>query len=65
MAVIPTRDFTENKYLVFATAKGLVKKTEFTDLQHADPRRRDHRDQDPRRRRAGRRSASPRATTTS
>jgi DNA gyrase subunit A len=30
MAVIPTRDFQENKYLVFATAKGLVKKTEFT-----------------------------------
>ena len=29
MAVIPTRDFTENKYLAFATAKGLVKKTEF------------------------------------
>jgi DNA gyrase subunit A len=29
-AVIPTRDFSENKYLVFATAKGLVKKTEFT-----------------------------------
>jgi DNA gyrase subunit A len=29
MAVIPTRDFKENKYLVFATAKGLVKKTEF------------------------------------
>jgi DNA gyrase subunit A len=29
-AVIPTRDFTENKYLVFATAQGLVKKTEFT-----------------------------------
>src|SRR4029077_17329219 len=29
-AVIPTRDFTENKYLVFATARGLVKKTEFT-----------------------------------
>jgi DNA gyrase subunit A len=28
-AVIPTRDFTENKFLVFATAKGLVKKTEF------------------------------------
>ncbi len=28
-AVIPTRDFSENKYLVFATAKGLVKKTEF------------------------------------
>ena len=30
MAVIPTRDFTEDKYLAFATAKGLVKKTEFT-----------------------------------
>ncbi len=29
-AVIPTRDFTENRYLVFATAQGLVKKTEFT-----------------------------------
>jgi DNA gyrase subunit A len=30
MAVIPTRDFAEGKYLAFATAKGLVKKTEFT-----------------------------------
>ena len=29
MAVIPTRDFSENKFLAFATAKGLVKKTEF------------------------------------
>ena len=29
MAVIPTRDFNENKYLVFATADGLIKKTEF------------------------------------
>ena len=29
MAVIPTRDFKEGKYLAFATAKGLVKKTEF------------------------------------
>ncbi len=28
-AVIPTRDFGEDKYLVFATAQGLVKKTEF------------------------------------
>jgi DNA gyrase subunit A len=28
-AVIPTRDFSENRYLVFATAQGLVKKTEF------------------------------------
>jgi DNA gyrase subunit A len=31
MAVKPTRDFSEGKYLVFATAKGMVKKTEFTD----------------------------------
>jgi DNA gyrase subunit A len=31
MAVIPTRDFKENKYLAFATANGLVKKTEFSD----------------------------------
>ncbi|MCW2978326.1 MAG: gyrase, subunit, partial [Solirubrobacterales bacterium] len=29
MAVIPTRDFKENRYLVFATSDGLVKKTEF------------------------------------
>jgi DNA gyrase subunit A len=29
MAVKPTRDFSEGKYLVFVTAKGLVKKTEF------------------------------------
>jgi DNA gyrase subunit A len=28
-AVIATRDFTESKYLVFATRKGMVKKTEF------------------------------------
>jgi DNA gyrase subunit A len=31
MAVIPTRDFKENKFLVFATAKGQIKKTEFID----------------------------------
>jgi DNA gyrase subunit A len=30
MAVKPTRDFSEGKFLVFATAKGLVKKTEFS-----------------------------------
>jgi DNA gyrase subunit A len=30
MAVIPTRDFKEAKYLAFATANGLVKKTEFS-----------------------------------
>jgi DNA gyrase subunit A len=29
MAVIPTRDFKEGRYLVFATARGMVKKTEF------------------------------------
>ena len=29
MAVNPTREFKEGKYLAFATAKGLVKKTEF------------------------------------
>ncbi len=29
MAVIPTRDFKENEYLAFATAKGQIKKTEF------------------------------------
>jgi DNA gyrase subunit A len=29
MTVIPTRDFTEGRYLAFATSKGLVKKTEF------------------------------------
>jgi DNA gyrase subunit A len=28
-ALIPTRDFKENKYLAFATADGLIKKTEF------------------------------------
>ena len=28
-AVIPTRDFSNGRYLVFATANGLVKKTEF------------------------------------
>jgi len=31
MAVKPTRDFSEGKYLAFATARGLVKKTQFTD----------------------------------
>jgi len=31
MAVIPTRDFKENRYLAFATAKGQIKKTEFLD----------------------------------
>ncbi|MBU3690578.1 MAG: DNA gyrase subunit A [Solirubrobacterales bacterium] len=31
MAVIPTRDFKENRYLIFATAGGQVKKTEFPE----------------------------------
>jgi DNA gyrase subunit A len=30
-AVIPTRDFKENKFLVFATAGGQIKKTKFLD----------------------------------
>ncbi|HEX2359152.1 MAG TPA: DNA gyrase subunit A [Solirubrobacterales bacterium] len=29
MSVIPTRDFSEGKYLVFGTSRGMVKKTEF------------------------------------
>jgi len=39
MTVIPTRDFSEGKYLAFATAKGLVKKTEF--LKYNTPIRAD------------------------
>jgi DNA gyrase subunit A len=31
MSVIPTRDFSERKYLVFATTQGMVKKTPFKD----------------------------------
>jgi DNA gyrase subunit A len=31
MAVIPTRDFSEGKFLVFGTAQGMVKKTPFKD----------------------------------
>jgi DNA gyrase subunit A len=34
-AVIPTRDFSEGKYLVFGTAKGMIKKTEFKDYDTA------------------------------
>ena len=55
-SVLSTRDFTEGKYLVFATRKGMVKKTDVPRLQHADQGRRDHRDQHPRRRRADRRA---------
>jgi DNA gyrase subunit A len=31
MSVIPTRDFSEGKFLVFATSQGMVKKTAFKD----------------------------------
>ena len=31
MAVIPTRDFSEGKFLVFGTAQGMIKKTLFKD----------------------------------
>src|SRR4051794_30758102 len=31
MSVIPTRDFSEGRYLVFATSQGMVKKTLFKD----------------------------------
>ena len=47
-SVLSTRDFTEGKYLIFATRKGMVKKTEFARVQHADQGGRHHRDQDPR-----------------
>ena len=39
MAVIPTRDFSEGKYLVFGTANGMIKKTEFK--QYDTPMRAD------------------------
>ncbi len=51
-AVVSTRDFTETKYLVFATASGHGQEDRVPCLQHADQSRRHHRDQDPRRRRA-------------
>ncbi len=35
MAVIPTRDFSEGKFLVFGTAKGMIKKTEFKEYDTA------------------------------
>ena len=52
-AVIQTRSFEEAKYLVFATKKGVVKKTKL-EAYNTPLRRRDHRDQDARRRRARR-----------
>ncbi len=53
----PTRDFTETKYLVFATAQRDGQEDRVPGLQHADQGRRHHRDQHPRRRRAARRCA--------
>ena len=38
-AVIPTRDFTEGKYLVFATRKRHGQEDRVPDVQHADPAR--------------------------
>ena len=55
-AVIQTRSFEEAKYLLFATKKGVVKKTELCGVQHVAQGRRDHRDQDARGRRAHRRT---------
>ncbi len=52
MTVIPTRDFSEGKFLVFGTAQGMVKKTAVQGLRHPDPGRRHHRDQHPEGRRA-------------
>ena len=63
-AVIATRDFEEAKYLLFATKKGVVKKTRVRRVQHAAQGRRDHRDQDARGRRARSACVSPTATTT-
>ena len=56
-SVLATRDFSESDFLVFATKCGTVKKTDVPGLQHADQGRRHHRDQHPRRGRAGRRPA--------
>ena len=55
-AVIETRDYGEGKYLLFATRKGVVKKTEFKAYDTVLRGRRHHRAQDPRGRRAGRRA---------
>ena len=55
-SVLSTRDFSEGKYLVFATRNGPDQEDRVRRLQHADQGRRDHRDQHPRRRRADRRA---------
>ena len=63
-AVIQTRTSKRPSTCVFATKKGVVKKTKLR-VQHPAQGRRDHRDQDARGRRARRRSPSSQATTTS
>ena len=55
-SVLSTRDFSETKYLVFATRAGIDQEDRAPGLQHADQGRRHHRDQHPRRRRARRRA---------
>ena len=57
--VIRTRDFSEAKYLVLATRKGIVKKTEFAAVQHAAEVGGHHRREPPRGRRARRRVPHP------
>ena len=59
-SVLNTRDFTEGKYLVFATRNGHRQEDRVPRLQHADQGRRHHRDQHPRRRRADRRAQDQR-----
>ena len=58
-SVLATRDFSEAQYLVFATRKGMVKKTEFA--AYNTPIKADGiiAINDPRRRRARRRAARP------
>ena len=63
-AIIDTRDYATNRFLFFATRKGQVKKTKFTEY---DKRRRGgpHRHQPARRRRAGEGDPHQRRATTS
>ena len=57
-SVLATRDFSESDFLVFATKCGHGQEDRVPGLQHADQGRRHHRDQHPRRRRAGRGAAA-------
>ena len=58
-AIIGTRDFPADNYLVFATKLGQIKKTAFTRVRQV-PARGVHRHQPPRRRRAGPGGRDPR-----